>query len=325
MRYFFSLVFLCCSVLAVPGFAQHETKKSDSTENGEDLLEMLGNDKTDGRKAPADYTAATFKATRIVNGHSVETDGKGVLDFRISHRFGSANEGAKNFFGLDNAVTKLGFDYGVTDWLTVGIGRSTLDKEFDGFIKAKLYRQTNDNRHPVTITYVGAAYIQSTEAPTLAAGQEYPFSNRVSYMHQVLVARKLNKRISLQVMPTIIHYNLVNKSSDPNNTLAIGLGGRIKLSNRIAFTGEYYYRLPGNMLDGYRNALSLGFDIETGGHVFQLFFTNATGINERAAFGQTTDTWGFSKNDGIHFGFNISRVFTIVRPKEFKGTNNKIW
>lgn len=326
MRRLFPLIMLCCTALTIPGFAQRETHKADSTEYGDELLGMLGEEHADNKaKAQASYTSATFKATRIINGHSVETDGKGVLDFRISHHFGALNQGVKNFFGLDNAVTKLGFDYGVTNWLAVGFGRSTLDKEFDGFLKAKLYRQTDNGRHPFTLTYVGAMYIQSTEAPALQPGQEYPFSNRISYMHQLLIARKFSNRVSLQLMPTLIHYNLVNTTAEPNNTLALGIGGRIKLSKRIAVTGEYYYRIPGQLLEGYHNALSLGLDIETGGHVFQLFFTNASGINERAAIGQVTDTWGFTKEDGIHFGFNISRVFTIVRPKEFKGSANKIW
>jgi len=295
---------------------------ADSTEDHEDLMKMLDSDQANSPSASRSYTAATFKATRIINGHSVENDGQGVLDFRILHRFGSINQGARNFYGLDNAVTKIAFDYGVTKWLSIGIGRSTFDKEYDGFLKAKILRQTDDNKLPVTLSYVGAMSVQSMEAPEVPAGTEYYFSNRVSYVNQLLIARKFNSWLSLQLMPTIIHYNLVNTSTEPNNTLALGLGGRLKLSKRIAVTGEYYYRIPGHMLDGYHNAVSLGIDVETGGHVFQLFFTNATGINERAAIGQVTDN--FFKGD-IHFGFNISRVFTIVRPKEFKNSGNKIW
>ena len=113
-------------------------------------------------------------------------------------------------------------------------------------------------------------------------------------------------------MPTHIHYNLVETQDEPNNVLAMGIGGRIKLSNRIALSCEYYYTIPGSQLDGYHNALSIGVDIETGGHVFQLIFTNATGTTERTFIGQTTEDWA---NGGIHFGFNISRVFTVVHPK----------
>src|ERR1043165_203495 len=236
------LLLICCTAVSTYCFAQHATRKADTaTENGEELLEMLGNE-SEKTGSHVEYVSSTFKATRIINGHSVESDGKGVLDFRISHRFGSIDQGARNFFGLDNAITKLGFDYGITNWLSAGVGRSTLDKEYDGFLKAKLYRQTADNRHPVTLTYVAGMSIQSTDAPPLAPGQEYDFSNRICYVHQLLIARKFNKRLSLQLMPTYVHYNLVNTSSESNNLVAIGVGGRIKLSNRIAFTGEYYYR-----------------------------------------------------------------------------------
>jgi hypothetical protein len=323
MRYSLSLLLLCSLAISAPTFAQRQTKP-DTTESGEDLLKMLEDEDvgTVNTPHPRAYTTATFKATRIINGHSVENVAKGVLDFRISHRFGAVNEGAKNFFGLDNAVTKLAFDYGVTNWLAIGIGRGTLEKEFDAYIKAKLYRQTEDGRHPFTLSYVAATSIQGLEAPQLAPGQEYYFSNRLHYIHQLLIARKFGSKFSLQLTPTYIHYNLVRTSSEPNNTLALGLGGRLKLSNRIALTGEYYYRLPDYQLAGYHNSLSIGLDIETGGHVFQLFFTNSRGITERTFIGQTTDDWG---DGALHFGFNISRVFTIVRPKGFEGSNNKIW
>jgi hypothetical protein len=252
----------------------------------------------------------------------VENVAKGVLDFRISHRFGTLNQGLSNFFGLDNAVTKLTFDYGVTDWLAIGLGRGTLEKEYDGYFKAKLYRQTEDGRHPFSLSYLAGMSIQSMDAPELPAGQKYHFSNRLHYVHQLLIARKFGSRFSLQLSPSYVHFNLVNKSSEPNGTLALGLGGRLKVSNRIALTGEYFYRVPGMMLDGYHNSLSVGMDVETGGHVFQLFFTNSAGITERTFIAQTSDEWN---DGGIHFGFNISRVFTIVRPKGFEGSNNKIW
>jgi hypothetical protein len=323
MRYCLSLFLLLSISFSVPAFAQKHTQ-TDTTESGDDLLKMLDEEENGkgAAKHSTAYTTATFKATRIINGHSVENVAKGVLDFRISHRFGAINQGAKNFFGLDNAVTKLAFDYGVTDWLAIGIGRGTLEKEFDGYLKAKLYRQTENGKHPFSLSYVAATSIQGTEAPQLPAGQEYYFSNRMHYIHQLLIARKFGSRFSMQLTPTLVHYNLVNTTDEPNNTLALGLGGRLKLSNRIALTGEYYYRLPSYQLSGYHNSLSVGLDIETGGHVFQLFFTNSTGITERTFIAQTSDDWG---DGSIHFGFNISRVFTIVRPKGFEGTNNKIW
>lgn len=262
------------------------------------------------------YTVATFKSTRIINGQSIENLGTGVLDFQVSHRFGNLNQGINNFFGLDNAVTKLSFDYGVCDWLTIGVGRGTYEKEYNGFVKAKILRQKENNKMPVSVSYVGEMYIQTLKM-NLPDGSPYPFENRVSYMNQLLIARKFSSHISLQLMPTHIHYNIVATSKDPNNIFAVGVAGRVKVTKRMAITGEYYYVIPGASLEGYHNALSVGLDIETGGHVFQLLFTNANAINERAVIGQTMGQW--SKGD-IHFGFNISRVFTIVRPKGYNET-----
>lgn len=290
--------------------------QTDSTAS-DDLMKMLD----EGAEKKKEYTSATFKATRIINGHSIENVGKGVLDFRIIHRFGALNQGLKNFFGLDNANTKLSFDYGATNWLMVGIARGTFEKEYDGYVKAKILRQTTDNRMPLSLSYMGGMYIKSIDV-TVPAGTEYFFSNRMAYCNQLLIARKFNNWLSLQLTPTHLHYNLVPTTAEPNDVLAVGLGGRIKLNHRLAITGEYYYTIPDNKLNGYQNALSVGLDIETGGHVFQLVFSNAITMTERAFIGQTTGRW--DKGD-IHFGFNISRVFTIVKPKGFEESRNKIY
>lgn len=294
-------------------YAQQPTKEGE-----EDLMSMLDS----GNTAPAvEHTTATFKATRVINGHSIENVGRGVLDFRISHRFGELKD-AKNFFGLDGATTSLGFDYGITDWLMVGVSRATYQKEYEGFAKVKLLRQTTNNHMPVSVSYMGAFSIETADAPSLPAGQEWLVSNRMFYVNQILIARKFSNAFSLQLMPTHIHYNLVPTTAESNNTIAVGVGGRIKLSSRISLNAEYYYRVPGTELAGYHNALAVGFDIETGGHVFQLMFSNATAITERAFIGQSSSDWA---DGGIRFGFNISRVFTIVRPKGFEGSRNKTW
>lgn len=294
--------------------AQTDTSSAD----GQDLEAMLS-DPAGTKKH--EYVTATFKATRLVTGHSVETLGAGILDFRINHRFGAVNSGIRNFFGLDGAVTRIGFDYGVTRWFTVGLGRSTYQKEVDGFAKIKLLRQTEDNVVPFSLVYVGGMSVRTDELSG-PNGADYPTSNRLFYSNQALIARKFNDWLSLQLMPTHIHYNLVSSRDEPNNVFAMGVGGRVKLSRRISFNAEYYYTLPGAKLNGVRNALALGIDIETGGHVFQLHFTNSTGMSERTYIGQTADNWG---DGAIHFGFNISRVFTIVRPKGFDASRNKIW
>lgn len=296
--------------LSAPVCAQEDT-------SGNDLMKMLEDEP--GAEATREYTTATFKATRIINGHSIENVGKGVLDFRILHRFGALNQSFRNFFGLDNANTKLAFDYGVTDWLMVGLARGTYDKEFDGFVKAKILRQQQGGGMPFSMSYVGAMSVRTIDVP-VPVGTEYYFTNRLAYVNQLLIARKFSNWLSLQLMPTHVHYNLVPTTAEPNDLFALGVGGRIKLNNRLALTGEYFYRF--NELNGYHNSLSVGLDIETGGHVFQLMFSNATTLTERAFIGQTSGRW--DKGD-IHFGFNISRVFTIVKPKGFEGSRNKIY
>ncbi|HET8572450.1 MAG TPA: DUF5777 family beta-barrel protein [Edaphocola sp.] len=256
--------------------------------------------------------SSTFKATRIGNTQSVKNVGRGVLDFEVSHRFGTLNQGFHSFFGLDNAVTKLNFDYGLTDWLTIGAGRSTYEKQYDGMLKLRLLQQTTDDHMPVSLSYVGAFYVQSMDMPDMPNGDAYLFTNRITYLNQLLIARKFNRLISLQLMLTHLHFNIVPTTVEPNNVYAAGLGGRIKISNRMALIGEYHYQLPEHKLEGFHNSLSVGLAIETGGHVFQLLFSNSAAINMPVAIGKSADSWA---HGGIHFGFNLSRVFTVARPK----------
>jgi hypothetical protein len=253
------------------------------------------------------YTTATFKTTRLVNGHSVENVAKGVLDVKISHRFGNINDGGYELFGLDKATMRMGFDYGITRYLMVGIGRSTYQKTYDGYFKLKILRQSRGKRKmPITLSYVPTIALKTlkNEDPTI---KNYN-SSRLSYSHQLIIGRKFSEGTSLQLMPTFVHQNLVTKATDPNDILAIGIGGRQKITKRLSFNFEYYYQLPKFKLQGSTNSLSLGFDIETGGHVFQLHFTNSQGMNERSFIAGTNGKW--EKGD-ILFGFNISRVFTI--------------
>jgi hypothetical protein len=154
----------------------------------------------------------------------------------------------------------------------------------------------------------------------LVSPEVYPFSNRLFYFNQLLIARKFSNKLTLQLMPTHVHYNFVNKDAEPNDLIALGAGGRIKLNKRVTLNLEYYYQFT--RLDRTSNALSIGFDIETGGHVFQLHFTNSVGMTERTFIAQTTDKWA---DGGFRFGFNISRVFTVIKPSEFSDSRNKIW
>ncbi len=253
------------------------------------------------------YTTATFKTTRLVNGHSVENVAKGVMDVKISHRFGHINEGGYELFGLDKATMRMGIDYGITRYLMVGIGRSTYQKTYDGYFKLKILRQSKGKKKmPITLSYVPTIALRTLKYadPTI---NNY-FSSRLFYTHQLIIGRKFSEGTSIQLMPTFIHQNLVTGVNDPNDMFAIGIGGRQKLTKRISFNIEYYYQLPDYKLPGTTNSLSVGFDIETGGHVFQLHFTNSQGMNERTFISDTKGRW--EKGD-ILFGFNISRVFTI--------------
>jgi Membrane bound beta barrel domain (DUF5777) len=265
------------------------------------MLDSMSTPKTD-------YAAATFKSTRIVTAHSVERMIEGQLEFRISHRFGVLNSGSGNLWGLDQATTFYSLEYGITDWLEVGVGRTPIEKTYLGFGKISLWRQCKGVKNmPVSISILSEVGINS--APFDDPSQTNYFSSRLSYVNQVLIARKFSEIFSLQVSPTIIHRNLAPNVLDPNDIYAMGFGGRIKLSNRISFNAEYFYvQRPFKVTSDYNNALSIGFDIETGGHVFQLMLTNAQGIYEKHYIGENVGTWqkGF-----IHLGFNVSRVFTI--------------
>jgi hypothetical protein len=276
----------------------------------DDLLGLLGEE-----EGGPIYTIASFKATRVINGHSLENMKHGVLDARISHRFGFLSGGINDFFGLDNADVRLGLDYGITDRLMVGIGRSGYQRTVDGFFKYKLLRQCDEGcAMPLTLVIVGASSLTTAPArdvPWYGPDRKDYFSNRLSYSWQLVLGRKFSEAFSLQLMPGVVHRNLVELASDHNDLVNVGVGGRMKLSKRVAVNGEYFHvfreRSP-----LFTNSLSLGFDIETGGHVFQLHLTNSTGMFERAFITETIGKWG----DGdIHFGFNISRVFTVHRPK----------
>lgn len=277
-----------------------------------DLFKEMDEQNKKEAKEKTDYAAYTFKTTRLTNGHTIENVGKGILDFRINHRFGRVNQGAYNLFGLDNASMRMALDYGITDKLMVGIGRSTFEKQFDGFVKYKLLRQSSGKKHmPISLSYVATGILKTLKDPDPTITKN--FTDRLYFAHQLLIARKFNDYTSIQLMPTLVHYNIVPTANDPNDLFSLGIGARQRISKRVNLTGEYYYQF--NQLSGYYNSFSVGFDIETGGHVFQLHFTNSTGMTERTFITETTGQWG--KGD-IHFGFNISRVFTIVKPKEFK-------
>jgi hypothetical protein len=286
------------------------------------------------------YAFATFKSTRVINLQSVEVLRRKHLDFRISHRFGELRQGLYDMFGLDQAEVRIGADYGLTDWATVGFGRSRYQKTWDAFGKVRLLRQSSGARNcPVTVVGFGAVAVSAERYP--ANRTNYP-SSRFAYVGQVSVGRKFNDWFSLQVSPTVVHRNLVRTNDDWNTTLSVGYAGRVKFTKRIALNLEFLQLLPlrvglvpgqdgfqfsaqnrpsGPGIIGYQHSLSVGLDIETGGHVFQLHVTNSPQMFDKAFFAETNGTWGAGN---VHFGFNVSRVFSFdhseARPRRTKAT-----
>jgi len=259
-----------------------------------------------------EYVSATFKGTRIINFQSVEIPGKHVLEFMIQHRFGDINGGANSFFGLDNGATiRFGLGYSLTDRLEVGIGRTSYEKLLDGYLKYKLLRQTVGEGMPVSITIMGASYCTAMQDPDAAINgynKYHYFSDRLTYSFQAIVARKFTEKLSLQITPVYIHYNLVENITDKNNALAVGFSGRYKITRRMAVTMEYGLKYNSYTAQTYYNSMGVGLDIETGGHVFQMFLTNSTGIVEPQYMMHTATSW---KDGGIRLGFNISRAFNF--------------
>jgi Membrane bound beta barrel domain (DUF5777) len=278
------------------------------TDTSKSLEDLMGEDIIPKRV----YASNAFKSTRVVNNQSMEMLGKGVLDVRILHRFGYINQGIYQLFGLDQASMRMGFDYGISRNLGIGIGRSTFLKEIDGFVKYRIVQQhTGEKAMPVSILYVAAMNI-ITDKSYLAAlpSSDQKFSNKLAYVHQVIIGRKFNNNFSLQVAPTFIHRNLVDSNLDKNNLVALGIGTRYKVTQRMAVVLDASPIVYGNHAGHNSMALGLGIDLETGGHVFQMHISNARGMNERAYIAETTQQWGKGQ---IQFGFNLSRVFTVQK------------
>jgi len=282
--------------------------KSGSSQDS--LLNMLDDSSSSGSLSlPVE---GTFKAIHLINAQTTESPGKKELNFIIMHRFGKLNDGAYNFFGLDNASIRLGLDYGITNRLAVGIGRSSFEKTFDGYVKYKLLQQaTGAKAAPVSISLLAAVNHLTLRSDTFVSAQ-----NKTAFVTQAIIARKFSSALSLLIAPTYIHYNRYPALRSAKEVFAAAIGGRLKFTNRMALTAEYNYLVPG-MLDeiNLRNSLSVGVDIETGGHVFQLVFTNSNGMIESQYIGKTIGSWG----DGdIFFGFNVSRNFSFNKEKKKK-------
>jgi opacity protein-like surface antigen len=249
------------------------------------------------------YISYFFKGTKVVNGQSVELPGKGILQFNIQHRFGTLNSGLYNLYGLDFAQVRLSLDYGITDWISVSFGRSSSIKTIDLSTKIKLKRQVKDG-FPFAVVLNFASYLKQWQ-DSQAQKERFVFTNQLSYTKQILIARKINRSLTLQFTPTIVHYNLVEIKNEPNDKYSLGVGARQKLTKRISVNTEYFYQLNDKRTN---NVLSLGFDIETGGHIFQLHLSNSSAMIDSEFI---TKTSGDLLQGDVYFGFNISRVFKL--------------
>ncbi|MFY7733806.1 MAG: DUF5777 family beta-barrel protein [Bacteroidia bacterium] len=283
----------------------------------DDLLDMLKDENT-----KSNPVLATFKGTRIITGQSNENISKKHLNFLILHRFGELKDDAwyYSLLGIDAATVRLAFDYGVTDKLMIGVGRSSVSKIYDFNVKYKLLQQTTGGKRnsPLAISYYGNMGLNTTTFPDLTRNNF--FTSRLNFCNQLILARKFNDKVSLQVTPTMVHRNLVAKTSDPNSVFALGLGGSFKITRSTRFNIEYYPRLNGRdelASNGktFNDYLAIGFDIETGGHVFQLMFSNSTYMYEQGFVAQTTGSWS---DLGIRLGFNLSRTFSFDNETKHK-------
>jgi len=272
----------------------------------DDLLKEL----QESEKKETEYVISTFNGSRLVNGQSVETRHKRELEFIFAHRFGRINDGIYELFGLDQAYVRIGLEYGITDRLSAGFGRNSVDKTMDTYLRYKVFRQTIGGGMPVSITAFGNAAVK-TSPKKKDADYDIQLQDRMSYTAQVLIARKFSPALSLQLMPTIVHRNIVaDQTTENNDEFALGIGGRLKVSRSVSLNSEYYYRFDVPAGNPYYNSLGFGVDIETGGHVFQLVLTNTRGLTERAFISETDGD--FLAGD-LHLGFNVTRTF------QFKG------
>lgn len=254
----------------------------------------------------------TFSATRLIIGQSVDIAPNGNMHIDIQHHFGPINTGFNDFFGFDQAATRLGVHYSFNDWIALGIGRTTIDKTWDGSIKVRVIRQKTNGKMPFSLTYFGNMGVNSLKWED-SIRTNY-FSNRLSYSHQLIFARKFGDRISIQIVHSLIHRNLVEREIDDNDVFTLGGGASIKLNKTLYLNLEYHYILSKQTAADYDNSLSIGIDINTAGHVFQFFLTNSQGMLEQHFLPLTQGKW---TTGDIHIGFNIVRSFTLKQKNYF--------
>jgi hypothetical protein len=264
----------------------------------DDLLSEIDTDSVANQEA-----YAVFKGLKIVNFESTKLISKKQLLFMVSHRFGSIENGFDSFFGLDDAVTRLNFVYGISDGFNISASRSSFQKIYESAIKYRLVKQ-QENGFPFTVVGYNSLLINTALEKVNLPKLE--FKHRLGYTAQILISRKISTNLSLELAPTFFHDNYVAINDQDNSQFALGLGGRYKLGKRWSLNMDYGWHLNRTSDSPFKNPFSIGVDLETGGHVFQMHFTNAQAMNTNGFLGQATGDWG----DGdIYFGFNLTRLF----------------
>ncbi len=278
--------------------------------NGQDLMMML--DSVSQVNTTKEFIQGTFKTVRLINGYTSEIAEKKDLVFSISHRFNPVNEGFYEFFGLDQSQIRFGFEYGLSDRIDIGIGRGNMSKLYDGFVKVKLFKQSKGTKSfPFTITLMEGMAVKTEKFTD--PSRDYPWSSRLYYTHELFISRKFNQHFAAQVVPAIIHRNMVIHNEEQNIVPAIGLGANYTINKWLSVSGEYYYLIPGYTADHQSNSFALGVELESGGgHVFQIHLSNSHGMTDKSFVAETTGKW--TEGD-IQIGFNIIRVFHIKKKK----------
>jgi hypothetical protein len=249
------------------------------------------------------YASAVFKGLKVINFESTKLVAKGGFNFIVSHRFGTVKNGFQNLFGLDEAVTHLNFVYGLSDHINISASRSSNQKIYE---VASKFRLVNQQAGKMPFTVVGYTSLLANTALDTDNLPKLEFKHRLSYVAQLLVSRKMNKNLSLILSPTFFHDNYLTDDFQENSQYGVGFGGRYKLGKRWSLNTEYGVHLNRSKNSLYKNPFSVGVDLETGGHVFQLLFTNSQSMNTNGVFGTSTGEWGESD---VYFGFNLARSF----------------
>lgn len=275
----------------------------------EDLLKMLQTE-TPHKREPV---IAMFKSSRLINIQTNETVRKRNLDVRITHLFGNIGEqsggGVHNLYGIDqSADIRIGFHYGITDRFMVGFARTKRNEDLEGLVKYRFLDQTTDNVIPVSVS----AFTNMTYA--LKESIDFKNDNyRFVYCSALIMARKFNSRFSMIVTPVFIHRNFVG-ADDDNNTFSLSGGFRLKFTPSASIIADYSHTFGRTDLVLPRfDVIGAGVEIETGGHVFTIMFTNASGILENDYQVNTMDSWG---KGGFKFSFNISRMFKLGKDND---------